>query len=62
MSIFASSVPCPSFRMLLMAESIVMYDREQSNFGMYGQLGLGLLFHSRQIFLSPGRGWVPGPE
>ena len=34
MSIFANSVPRPSSRMLLMAESMVMYDKEQSDFGM----------------------------
>ena len=34
MLIFASSVPHPSSRMLLMAESMVMYDKEQSPFGM----------------------------
>ena len=34
MSIFASSVPHPNSSMLLITESMVMYDKEQSDFGM----------------------------
>ena len=34
MLIYASSVLHPSSRMLLMAESMVMYDKEKSPFGM----------------------------